>query len=888
MENKTKPDYPVIALAVRTDDPAAAHGMVHWGIGRLKEELSRRGIAVREVERPELAADGELCLFLSGARAEPMQALMWQSGVVVPDQTESYGLFRASRDGRELLAAAGADAKGLLVALLELAERTKFADDPLRELYGTEVLVEQPTNPIRSVKRLFSNEIEDKPWFHSRQFWVDYLTELATHRFNRLNLALGMGIDNGHDPDLRDNYLCFAYPFFVRVDGYEVRARRLPEAERRLNLSMLRFIGEEARRRGIHFQLALWTHAYQLTGCPDENYPIDGLTADNHAAYCRDALRTLLRACPAIDGVTLRVHYESGIPEPAHEFWRVVMDGFRQAGRQVEIDLHAKGLDDEMIRLALDTGMPVVVSPKYHAEHFALAYHQAAIRPLEMPGSNAPSHNERTITTVSRRHTRYGYADFLKEDRPYRVMYRIFPGTHRLLLWGDPALAAGYGRNGVFCGSDGIEFMEPLTFKARKDSGYPGGRDPYADGSLRFPDGECGEWKKYEYFYRLWGRLLYNPDADAEVWRRYLRHQFGAAAQAAEQALAYASRILPLITVSHLPSAAHNGYWPEMYANMPIAKTAKPAHYGDTPAPKTFNYVSPLDPALFYTIDEYAQDAIQNRRTGKYSPVEVAGRLERLAENAEAQLRQAAAMLQDATNPAFRRFAADAAAQAGIGRFFAWKFRAGVAYAIFDKTGDSAPLRQAISCYRSAKEAWRQVVASTKGIYREDLTFGFKPYMRGHWEDRLAAIEEDIAAMERELADALPLAAAGRETAASYAQALETPAFGRNVTCAHTPPASIARGAAVALALEVAGDAGDLTVRLHYRHANQAKTYRSVELRRDGRRFEGGIPGSYTDSPYPLLYFFELRTGAGDAWIWPGIGEQLADRPYYAVRVELP
>ena len=47
--------------------------------------------------------------------------------------------------------------------------------------------------------------------------------------------------------------------------------------------------------------------------------------------------------------------------------------------------MHAKGMDQQMIDVALATGMPVNVSPKYWAEHMGLPYHQAAIRELEMP-----------------------------------------------------------------------------------------------------------------------------------------------------------------------------------------------------------------------------------------------------------------------------------------------------------------------------------------------------------------------------------------------------------------------------------------------------------------------------------------------------------------------
>ncbi len=118
-----------------------------------------------------------------------------------------------------------------------------------------------------------------------------------------------------------------------------------------------------------------------------------------------------------------------------------------------------------------------------------------------------------------------------------------------------------------FCGSNGVELLEPLYFKGRKGSGLPGGRDAYADASLK-PAG--GDYEKYEYTYRVWGRNFYNPETDPDGWQRLLRQQFGKGAEPAGDALASASRILPLVTTAHCPSAANNIYWPEMYTNMPI------------------------------------------------------------------------------------------------------------------------------------------------------------------------------------------------------------------------------------------------------------------------------------------------------------------------------
>src|SRR5678815_3409738 len=143
---------------------------------------------------------------------------------------------------------------------------------------------------------------------------------------------------------------------------------------------------------------------------------------------------------------------------------------------------------------------------------------------------------------------------------------------------------------------------------------------------------------RYEYSYRLWGRLLYNPNAEPDTWRRFLRNNFSVSAGDLEQALANASRILPLITTAHLPSAANNNYWPEMYTNHSFCDAENRGSYSDTPVPRVFGNVSPLDPQLFYRINDYADDLLSGEVTGKYSPLEVAQWLDEYVEAARQSL----------------------------------------------------------------------------------------------------------------------------------------------------------------------------------------------------------------------------------------------------------
>jgi hypothetical protein len=710
---------------------------------------------------------------------------------------------------------------------------------------------------VRGMMRLFVSDVEDKPWFNDREMWPAYFDMLAGNHFNRFQLAFGIGYDFLRE--VTDAYFLFAYPFFLNVPGYQVRAVNLAPAELDRNLETLRFISQQAAAHGLHFQLGLWMHGYEWANSPHANYTIEGLTAENHAAYCRDALTALLRACPAIAGVTFRVHGESGVTEGSYDFWKTVFDGAVRCGRKVDIDMHAKGIDQRMIDVGLATGLPVTVSPKFVAEHMGMPYHQAAIREQEMP------HGERTglmaLSTGTRSFTRYSFADLLREDRRYSVLHRVWPGTQRLLIWGDPVTASAYARAFETCGSSGAEIMEPLSFKGRRGSGTPGGRCGYADASLN----PRWDWQKYLRTYKVWGAALYDPDTRLP-------------SQGVEKALEIASRILPIVTTAHAPSAANNTYWPEMYTSQPMVDPAHNNPYTDTPSPKTFGNASPFDPQLFAGVNEFASDLLEQRRRAKYSPIEVAQWLQDLARDAASEL----AKTGPPKSADARRMAIDVGIQAALGNFFAARFRAGVLFAIHERTGDRTALEEALKMYHSARDIWAKMAESARGVYAADVTVGELAWLRGHWTDRLPAIDADIANMVKRLDAATAQTPAAAHAKAAIAAALAVPARG-GIACSHTPEPHLRDKEPLYVELK-APQTG--SARLWYRHFNQAERWQTVEMLPlpDSDRFRASIDASFTQSPYPVQYYFEVRLSPEKVWLYPGFDASRANQPYYLVR----
>ncbi len=237
---------PEISLVLDGSASVCSRPPVRWAVEQLRDTLTTRGLAVEIVEWNSLGARASLpastlrgeCILVTGSGSTIGRQALKSAGVSFPETPEALGLLRTKLDTRPLLLACGSDERGLVYGLLELADQVSFAEDAVALLRNVEPTVEQPANTIRSVARCFVSDVEDKAWFYDRAFWQRYLSMLATHRFNRFSLTLGIGYD--FTTDIRDCYFHFAYPFLVSVPGYKVRAFPLPAEERDANFEMLK------------------------------------------------------------------------------------------------------------------------------------------------------------------------------------------------------------------------------------------------------------------------------------------------------------------------------------------------------------------------------------------------------------------------------------------------------------------------------------------------------------------------------------------------------------------------------------------------------------------------------------------------------------------------
>ena len=855
------PDSGSIAL-ITDNGPLLAAESVQWALAEFRRACSKKGLIPS-------TSSGKLAIVVAPSSSSLATGFGGLPAITQPETTVL--LPGTYRDIRAILVT-GVDARGLVYGLLELAERIQFSDDTLAALHLTAPIVETTPNKVRSVARAFLSEIEDKSWFYDRAFWVHYLDTLAYARFNRFNFALGFGYD--FPRGVTGDYFHFPYPYLVELPAYSHVAIEpsLTPGERQHNLKTLQFIAAETARRGLEFQLGIWTHAYQWTDSPHADHRIIGLTSETHAAYCRDALSALLKACPQITGLTLRIHGESGIPEGSYSFWQTLFEAIPAAGRTIEIDMHAKGLNQTMIDMAHKTGMPVKAGAKFWAEHQGLAYHQADIREAEYPRQGVTG--TFAVSNGARNFTRYGYGDFYGQRDNITLLYRVWPGTQRHLLWADPDLAGGYGRAAHFCGAAGMELCEPLTFKGREGSGHPGGRDAYADAPLAASNPDTD---KFATTYRVWGRALYNPESATDAHERWFRHRFGPSGLELQSALAHSSRILPLITTAWLPSASNHSFWPELYSPISILPPPGQPLYTDSPTPHNVGAISPLDPQLFSTIDQHALDLLAGRANARYSPSEVIAWLEAMVEASTNALNRARAgsNYQD-TLAALHQAEEDILILNGLGLYYAHLFRAALYYSIHSRTGDPQAAEASINAYRKARDSWRTMAQRASKIYTLDISYGEPRIRRGHWADRLPVIEQDLTDLEQHFAAKPPQTASSSAALMSLARTPGRPPL----AVEHMPPASFHPGVDMALSISVPASVASAV--LWYRHVNHGERWLSTPMQKTGNTCSAVLPSSYTRSPYPLQYYFELRT-AEAATLHPVFNATLSNQPYFAL-----
>ena len=785
----------------------------------------------------------------------------------LPIEKESFAIIPVEGKLNQVILY-GSDTRGLVYAITELADRIENITSGKNIL--NEIIfktIESPKTKIRSISKCFESDVEDLSWFNDKKMWSEYLDMLITNRFNRLTFTVGMQYNYPYGNEfIKDVYLYCAYPFLIKPKNYKIYAEGLSANERSNNLKILKFISDEALKRGLEFQLAIWTQRYDFDNAPNANYQIKNIPK-NYAEYCRDSLELILKKCPGISGLTLRVHVECGIAERNYKFWKIYFEAIQNIKRNINLDLHAKGIDQKLINIALNASSNVSISPKYTAEHMGLPYHQASIRKQEMPPKKEVD-KKWTFSEGKRKFLRYSYGDLLKKNKKYGILYRIWPGTQRVLIWGDPDLARGYGQHSTFCNSLGVELCEPLSFKGRMGTGIKGGRFNYLSANLRTKY----DWQKYIYTYKVWGRCTYNHKSNDHNFSRYYNKLFGNSSDDLINALSYASKILPFFTLVHGVSASNNSYWPEIYENMSIVERAPHLPYSyDLHKPSRLGMATSQDPQLIMSPIELANCIHKKIIINRYSPITMSNWFGSYANKAKFFLSKAIKNYKQLDNPEFKRLEIDIKILSAMGNFFSFKIKSACYWELFLKQKNFKWGIRSVQLYEKASKAWAETAEISKKYYLKDLTYGPQSWLRGRWDDRLPAIKEDILKMKNILKKNNI-----KETRMKNTCKLLEIKNNQQFKIKHI----IYKNNKGELIVELKKNKKFIDkLILNYRHVNQSVKWKKKKII-NRNIFFVKISKAYTDNDYPIQYYFEFIEGEYSSFC-PGIDRKLGNQPYF-------
>ena len=855
------PEIPEVSII---SDQLAGAAVAH-GLTKVTDALRAKKVSFENVATVGQAR-GKVVLVAGLATGTGAAATLLKTGNhPVPKEAESLTIWKTSSAKKPVWVISGSDDRGLMYALLDVADRISWSKDAKVPLSEVKEQTEKPAVSERAVSIYTMNRAYWESRLYDEKHWARYLDQLAQNRFN--TLVVIFGYENG-------GFLAPCYPYFFDVDGYpDVKMIGITPQQQQRNLSSFNRLIQMAHDRGIRFTVGLWDHIYRggvqgggipgTKDAPDGPVPglVWGLNADNLTTYTKTALAKFVKQVPNLDAIQFRMHNESGLKEGEQEsFWTDVFQMMKTTAPNLRLDLRAKELPESVIQSALATGIDFRITTKYWMEQMGMPYHPTLVNPDKSP-------------------IRHSYAKLLKYPQTYRMHWRLWNGgTSRILLWGDPTYARRFAESTHLYDGDGFEVNEPL---ATKMEAQPHDAKPFGllNSAYRYYD---YEFERYWHFFQTFGRIGYNPDTDPMVWHKDFNRRFGEkAGPILEKALHQASWILPRIITSSYP-----------YTSFPTTRGwAEKQHLGDLPR---FAKAELSDMAQFASFDEEAKLRTEGGETARILPSANSHWFRQTSESLNQLIAQAETASGSNRSKEFNSTLTDLKILSNLALYHARRILAAVNYRIYDRTQNVAALDGALTKEREAVGAWRQLVAAAGDVYTDNLAMGVcVADLCGHWKDELAALEKGLTNLEQKRtalrAEASTVKTTVSTSAASTA-VLPYKLLTDTVTpdpfrISHQPVTSAPVGKPITVQVKVNAPAGVKWVRLRYRNVNQELPYQTMDMQHSpGEKdtYTVSVPTEQINPKWDFMYFIEIMDNNGRGKIYPDLAQET---PYRIVKL---
>jgi hypothetical protein len=692
---------------------------VQHGLSKLKAEVEKKGLAWNQgLTFEQVRGDLVIVAGLSSGTGVAAQLLKQMGVSPLPSEPESLLIRFADYRGKRILVITGADDRGCMYALLDVADRVGWARDAAKPLSEVREAAEKPTALERGVTIYTMQQAHFEGRLHDEQYWARYFDMLAKNRFNTFQLLFAYEMDG---------YLYPPYPYFFDTEGFpDIHVVGLTKEQQTRNLNSLNRLVRMAHQRGIYVTIGIWDHIYRDLGVLSPffgkrgmNGLVTGLTTENLLPYTSAALPKLISSVPNIDTIMFLMHGESGLTaEEMPPFWSEIWKVLKQKGDRIRYEARAKGVPDDLIENGINLGLKLRMNTKYWSEQVGLPFH--------------PTHVQ-ALNQFDRRH---GYSDMLIYPRKYGLHWTLWTsGTTRILLFADPDYARRFAGTVHMSDTEGFDLIEPLGTKM---AGHPHDMKPFdlLRPQYRYYD---YEFERYWHFFQVFGRLSYNPATPSDVWQREFERRFGnEAGPLVEQVEHRASQILPRVVAYCLPAFRFSTTrgWPERqrWEDLPVYANSDPS-----------------DTMQFQSFRQAAQELLDGGSSAAVSPLKSSQWFAAASDDVLRLVADAQRRIGPQPSNEFVSTMTDMKILANLALYHSRRAQAGLSYALFNSTQDVNALDDAVAAERSAIEAWRGIVAAAGDVYTDDLMMGLADYdLSGHWRDELVKLEEGLSKLTRE------------------------------------------------------------------------------------------------------------------------------------------
>lgn len=635
---------------------------------------------------------------------------------------EAYSIIP---EGKKI-SVSGGDERGLIYGCLSMVEDLHNGI-PLNKAKARS---ESPNLPFRAIKF-------NLPWDSYREgyamdlhtetcrdvkFWMAFLDMMAENRFNALTLW------NLHP-----------FTFMIKPKNFP-EASPFSDKEMKEWKDLFGNIFRMARERGIDTYIVNWNIFVSPEFSKAHNVALDNLenrihygkgdTSEIIKRYTRECITQVLEEYPDLSGIGF-THGEAmrGMTPQQSQDWfkETIIEGMRLADRKSKlihrVPLLATVEAEQVTREAMEE-LDFLVGPIWAEIKFNWSHAHSSPKLIK-------AHGGKLSNTY-----------FEPEPKNYKITWMARNEDFFCLRWGVPSF-----------------IREHIATNTQSYvGGYFVGSEGYIPASDYFTNSEAPVDWEYAFqrqwlFYKLWGRLLYNPATKDDVFRSEFIQRYGKKSADLLDAYAHAGTV-PL----RLASSFDFTWDFSLYSEGFMAMNGQSMDY--ISVDRQINQ-PPADPA-YVSVADYVKTLSSGGFFGndKITPPILARMLE---QDCQIALRLVKNM-KTANNHSLMYEVADVKAWANLGLFFSEKLKGALALQTYRIKGGEENKQNAVKYLENALRYWDIVIDITRPIYK-DMPLAAYSYphegnrsviddsLRFHWEKLRPEVAKDIETAKNSIAN---------------------------------------------------------------------------------------------------------------------------------------